>query len=238
MRGERVRSGLRQVHDAINFVWGGKTVQQRFEAKVRVTPGCWIWTGEKGGKGYGRMQINGRYQMAHRLSYEIYVGQIPDGHIVCHTCDNPACVNPDHLWPGTDKSNSDDKIRKGRWRGLERRPGQELSYAKLNDADIYAIRADGRSYAAIGRAYGVGTSHIRDIKLRTTWSHLPPMGDERKSVDGRSTRGPRLSIEHQRAIRADPRPRRLIAEEFKIGVSTVGEIKRGVGIYSYLVSEA
>lgn len=185
--------------------WRGKTVRQRFEVKIRITPGCWLWTGEKGGKGYGRMTIAKKYLMAHRLSYELYVGPIPSGMIICHTCDNPACVNPDHLWPGTDKTNAEDKMAKGRWACGKRVPGQELSYARLSDEDVYAIRADGRYLKLISEEYGISAAHVNQIKTRIRWQHLPPRGDERDSPDGRKRpRG--TSIKQSAGLRPNPRP--------------------------------
>ncbi len=93
-----------------------KTTRERFEAKFYVTPGCWIWTASKTSWGYGQL---GRKRgqapaMAHRVSYELYVGEIPEGMVVRHKCDNPSCVNPDHLELGTHSENSRDIVRRGR----------------------------------------------------------------------------------------------------------------------------
>ena len=75
--------------------------------------GCWIWTGAEL-KGYGRMVVNGKYLRAHRISWELYRGPIPDGLLVLHHCDVPACVNPDHLYLGSDLDNMRDRLRRGR----------------------------------------------------------------------------------------------------------------------------
>lgn len=87
---------------------------KRFEASFIVTPGCWLWTGEIGISGYGRFWAKNRKHRAHRFSYEAYKGEIPEGLIVLHSCDNPRCVNPDHLRVGTHYDNSQDKIARGR----------------------------------------------------------------------------------------------------------------------------
>jgi hypothetical protein len=90
---------------------------ERFWSKVNKSDGCWTWTGSKTTAGYGLIW-NGKDTSApvyvHRLSWELHFGEIPDGLSVCHRCDNPTCVRPDHLFLGTDKDNSDDKITKGR----------------------------------------------------------------------------------------------------------------------------
>jgi len=79
---------------------------------------CWEWKGSKNNKGYGRMIINGKFYMAHRLSYALFVNEIPKGMLVCHKCDNPSCVNPDHLFVGTNQDNMDDMKKKGRGRNV------------------------------------------------------------------------------------------------------------------------
>ena len=93
-----------------------KTQKERFEEKINKTKNCWLWTGGKVTGGYGSFKIDGEKILAHRFSYLQYVGAIPDGMNVCHSCDVPACVNPDHLWIGTQQDNVDDMINKGRAR--------------------------------------------------------------------------------------------------------------------------
>ena len=89
---------------------------ERFMAKVSPEPmsGCWLWTGCLQGQGYGQINVGGKIVLAHRLSYELHRGPIAPGLYARHTCDFPACVNPDHIQPGTPSENSQDKVRRGR----------------------------------------------------------------------------------------------------------------------------
>ncbi len=89
------------------------TSRDRFESKFYVTPGCWIWVAATR-SGYGRVWVDGKLVSAHRYSYEMYVGPIPDGMVVRHKCDTPSCVNPDHLEIGSQAENIGDAVRRGR----------------------------------------------------------------------------------------------------------------------------
>lgn len=84
------------------------------KVKVNTETDCWEWQGGKNNVGYGMIRDEHGMRTTHRVSYELHKGNIPKGMCVCHTCDNPKCVNPDHLWVGTKKDNSQDMIRKGR----------------------------------------------------------------------------------------------------------------------------
>ena len=93
-----------------------KTTAERIEEKsIPVTEsGCWLWVGHISKDGYGRLRVAGKKELAHRASYRAFIGEIPDTLLVCHKCDNPSCVNPNHLFIGTHQDNMNDKVAKGR----------------------------------------------------------------------------------------------------------------------------
>lgn len=106
---------------------------ERFWKFVHKSPepdGCWEWIGSKDGKGYGHFWLRDRHVKAHRFAYETFVGPIPDGNDLCHHCDNPKCIRPDHLFTGTRSDNILDAVAKGRWKG----GGRPCHNTRPNDA--------------------------------------------------------------------------------------------------------
>jgi hypothetical protein len=91
-----------------------KTLVEKFMEKVVKIDGCWVWGGSRSFDGYGHIMVGRKSKLAHRISYELFIGPIPEGHYVCHKCDHPYCVNPDHLFSGTASDNMADKVKKGR----------------------------------------------------------------------------------------------------------------------------
>jgi hypothetical protein len=162
-------------HGDVLWTWHRPTVRERFAAKVEPDPdtGCHLWTGARNPAGYGRLKVGKRMVKAHRFAYEAFVGPIPNGLHVLHRCDTPACVNPEHLFLGTDLDNARDRDAKGRHVPL---PGELHGKAKLTAEGVRAIRARwaaGETQLALSRALGVGTTTVANVVHRRTWRHIP-----------------------------------------------------------------
>lgn len=131
-----------------------------FDSRVVKTASCWVWTGTKRADGYGIIQLHGGKRVrAHRYNYERLVGPIPEGAILLHSCDNPACVNPVHLRPGTHADNIGEAASK-----LRTAWGERHGNAKLTTAQVLAIRLDGRAHAEIAAEHGIHQSQVSRIK--------------------------------------------------------------------------
>lgn len=148
----------------------------RFEEKVERIPfsGCWLWTGSCSHNGYGFFRFDGKNTQAHRVSYKLFRGEIPDGLFVCHHCDVPCCVNPDHLFVGSRRDNLNDAKKKGRNKLLGR-PGERHYLTTFKDEDVIEIRKlskNGEACAHIARMYGKSETAIRWIIQRKSWQHL------------------------------------------------------------------
>ncbi len=118
--------------------------RERLKKRSRVdVSGCVLWTAAKEPRGYGNIRWRGRMWRAHRLSWVAARGPIPDGLLVCHKCDVPSCINPDHLFLGTHQDNSDDKIKKGRFRGgrsgRRKRPPLDVIAAPAGDESVAIV---------------------------------------------------------------------------------------------------
>ena len=144
----------------------------RFWSKVCVVAGsCWEWIGALSGAGYGDFHIGegSLHTLAHRFSFELHNGEIPDGLIVMHTCDNPCCVNPEHLRLGTMADNQCDMAQKGR-SGMR---GERCPWAKLTDAYVREIRAAvGVTNCDLARRYNISPSAIRNVRGGRAWRHI------------------------------------------------------------------
>ncbi len=146
-------------------------VLERIHKRMLKQPdGCWEWQGHRLPRGYGQIRIGSvtdrsrRTLYVHRVMFEEVCGPIPEGHDVCHTCDNPPCCNPDHLFTGTRKENHADMIAKGR-----SAVGEKNSQAKLTWEQIEEIRNDTRLHREIAADYGIVRQHVSTIKSGQAW---------------------------------------------------------------------
>lgn len=156
-------------------------VPSRFWSKVLKTDTCWLWTGATcGGKWpYGKFGPGGRGkspQQAHRVSWKFANGEIPEGLWVLHKCDNPRCVNPDHLFLGLPLDNSQDMVRKGRSAPM-RAPkpyndGEKNPFAKLTTEAVLDIRSSTETQFVMAKKYGVCPATISFVRTRRRWKSV------------------------------------------------------------------
>lgn len=168
----------------------GKPLSQRFESHVVMgnTPNdCWQWRGRPDKDGYGKIYdaSRGKKLRAHRVSYEIHVGPIPEGQWVLHACDNPPCTNPLHLFLGDNILNTADKMAKGRHSVLR---GEDTSWKKLQESDvrqIYNQVISGVPVRTVANNFGVGKDNVFAIMKGRSWKHLglTPWRSGRKTVN-------------------------------------------------------
>ena len=146
---------------------------------------CIEFQGYKNNKGYGQKRSDGKKRYAHRLAYckakKIDIKEI-DGLVVMHTCDNPPCVNPEHLKLGTQQDNVDDMMKKGRHGINPMSKGETHGCAKLTSEDVFKIRemVKFKSQAEVARLFLISKTHVSHIVSRKTWAHL----HEQPSIGG------------------------------------------------------
>lgn len=146
------------------------TLTERFWAKVGKTEGCWEWVGGANPKGYGMIVTATGKRSAHRVAYELCIGAIPDGFCIRHRCDNPRCVNPAHLVPGTTQDNVDDRVVRGRSRNLS---GEAHARSKLSAEEVRVIRTSpSLTIKELAAIFEVNKSCICKIRYRQAWKHI------------------------------------------------------------------
>lgn len=146
-----------------------KNTKKRFFKFVKKTKQCWLWTGACS-CGYGAFRFNGKNIKAHRFSWFIHNGMIPNAICVLHKCDVRSCVNPKHLFLGTYKDNTNDMVKKGRDR---KALGSKNGKSKLTEMDIKRIRNDTRSRKEIAAQYSIALTYVSKIrKDKKLWRHI------------------------------------------------------------------
>lgn len=156
-----------------------KPIAERFWKYVDKTPGfgpwgdCWNWTGYKHPNGYAQMgdgSPNHKCTFAHRVSWQIHFGEIPEGKWVLHKCDNPPCSNPDHLWIGDCADNMRDCSEKGRTSRGETHPSAKITDDTVRE--IRALAASGWKQERIAEAFGLQPQRVSRIVRREEWKHI------------------------------------------------------------------
>lgn len=150
----------------------------RFWNQVDKGGGCWLWTGSRSHRGYGQFCTTyegHKFWKAHRFSWYIHNGEIPKGMYVLHTCDNPWCVNPEHLWLGTHAENQIDKVNK-----MRHQHGERVHTAKLTEGQVLEILASDERYEDIAVRYSIHPGHVSKIKTGRAWKHLQDAGLDRR----------------------------------------------------------
>jgi len=150
-------------------VYPRKSFVERFWESVSKAPhpkGCWEWKGNTCVRGYGKFFREGKHVLAHRVAFELLIGAT-NGAFVCHACDNPACVNPSHLWLGTHADNMRDMKEKGRGPRGEDHVGSKLTLGEVEQ--IRSAGLNGESSRSIARRFCISKTHVQRILRRQSW---------------------------------------------------------------------
>lgn len=150
----------------------GKQLDKFLASRKEVPDGCIEWTKSRDKQGYGLFYSNGGVTKAHRIAYWIYYHTYPDDKCVCHSCDNPSCVNPEHLFLGTVQDNNKDRHSKGRSKNKPT-SGEAHNMAKLSEQQVLSIKQIlGATQKELAETYGVSVAQISRIVNGKSWTHL------------------------------------------------------------------
>jgi len=188
---------------------------------------CWPWTGAKEKLGYGRFRVGGRSEYAHRVAYRLANGTIPSELVVRHKCDNPQCVNPNHLELGTQAENMADAISR------QRIPHGDARSSKLTSKAVREILGTLTPAKVLAERYQVSVDYIFMIRRGERWAHMPAdcvhpkhIAMRKASRRGELHQAAKLTEEDILNIRSDKRPQRVIAKDYGVHQVTISEIKR------------
>lgn len=160
-------------HCGVSFYGAGATKYCNVRCRIKAfckpaENGCWLWQGKRDQSGRGKLNFNTKVVTASRASYEAWRGKIGSGLFVCHHCDNPQCVNPDHLFLGTSADNTHDARDKGRLAH-----GETHASAKLTEGQVRDVLCSNASTKALARQLNVNPRTVRSIRQGRAWKHIP-----------------------------------------------------------------
>lgn len=205
---------------------------ERFWSNVDKSGDCWIWMGVIASQGYGVVGFGKQQYKAHRIAYFLKHGPFKNSLLCCHKCDNPKCVNPDHIFTGTHHDNAVDAFSKGR-----RAVGEKCNLSKLTNDEvlqIVSLHKQGLSDCEIGRRFGIVSSGVRYILTGKSWRHVTggAVFSERRKIGSRSGEdcgAAKLTSAQVLEIRAKPLTVTNLEISFEFGVSrqTVRSVRNG-----------
>lgn len=200
-------------------------LKPRILENVKKLPnGCWNWLGNKDRQGYGYCYFVPGQTKAPRASYRIFKGRIPKDKLIMHSCDNPSCVNPEHLSVGTHAENQAQKAERGR--SLR---GELNNSAKLTREEVLEIFRDDRAYRVIAADYGVSHSVVGNIKRGQTWDHVTGKKlTQRKYAKGIKNWRAALTPRQVRAVRASSDTHAVLAERFNVPYYVIQTLRAGI----------
>lgn len=212
--------------------------KKRFYQKMKISSGnkCWEWVGAMSGNGYGNFGFKGKTDKAHRVSWVIHnLNAIPEGMCVCHKCDNRACVNPNHLFLGTQQENMLDMVKKGRHVSPDQ-SGEKHPRTKLTTRCVRNIRsliAMGASCKKMASIYKLDSRAISSIKIGKTWKNVAAMDGLQKYLDSIKWVGSRSSfavLKNEDVIKIREELKRgksgrSLAREYNVDPTTISFIK-------------
>jgi len=196
------------------------SIKCRFMSKVDKTDSCWNWTAGVSSFGYGQFSVGHRGYGAHKYSWIMRKGEPPKGLFVCHKCDNPKCVNPAHLFLGSQADNMNDKVKKKR-----AQKGIGCYNHKLTNEQVVSIINDKRIYKDIAKEYGISISLINQIRAGTAWRHIKIKRPKKIAARGEQASKAKLTEQQVLAIRKDTRNYKVVMDEYKISNSTYYAIR-------------
>lgn len=223
-----VKYGSPVAHKIATWMWRRYTDEERFWFQVSKADDCWLWRQGRDQDGYGVFvaKHNGvSFTRAHRYSFALHTGQtIPNGMHICHTCDTPSCVRPDHLFLGTPKENQQDKWAKGR---ANLAFGENHREAILTEDQAKAILNDPRPHSQIANEYGIHPQTVSSLKTRVSWQHLgKERGVKAKRVSPRKGVSDKITPDIVRTIRTSTEAGKDLAARYGISPQTITDIRK------------